>query len=252
MTRTTTAVAGIAAATLILCTGGLAIGAGGTATASCPPPTTSPPAPRPVTGWDASQVAHATTIITVGQQHGIPPRGWVIALGTAMQESSLRNLPHGDRDSLGLFQQRPSQGWGTPQQLLDPAYAAEAFYRKLTQVPDWPLLPLAQAAQAVQRSAFPDAYTRWETPARNLAAAITGTTPEQLTLCGAGGWVRPLHGPVTSGYGPRGDHFHNGVDIQAPRGTTIHVAADGVVLRVRCNATLHGGPPHLRPRRRHP
>jgi murein DD-endopeptidase MepM/ murein hydrolase activator NlpD len=243
--RLTTLIAA-SATTLFVCLAGTTTLLGGSNAAhACTPPA----APTPAVGgwpahhpWDSDQVANAATILAVGHQLGVPPRGWIIALSTAMQESSLRNLPDGDRDSIGLFQQRPSQGWGTPEQLRDPAYATEAFYQHLLDVPDWQLLPLTEAAQAVQRSAHPDAYAKWEPDARELAAALTGTTPEMLALCGAGGWVRPLDGPVTSGYGPRGDHFHHGIDIPAPHGTVVRAAADGVVLRVRCNATLHGQP----------
>ena len=81
-----------------------------------------------------------------------------VALAAALQESNLLNLPYGDRDSLGLFQQRPSQGWGTAAQILDPAYAASAFYARLVDVPGWESLPVTQAAQLVQSSADPGAY----------------------------------------------------------------------------------------------
>jgi cell wall-associated NlpC family hydrolase len=91
-----------------------------------------------------------------------------------MQESSLRNLPGGDRDSIGLFQQRPSTGWGAPAQLHDPTYAAERFYRALLAVPGWQALPLTDAAQAVQRSAHPEAYADDEAPATALAAQLNG------------------------------------------------------------------------------
>jgi hypothetical protein len=87
----------------------------------------------------------------------VPPRGWVIAIATALQESYLRNLGHlgpgNDHDSLGLFQQRPSQGWGTPEQIMNPEYASRRFYEKLLQVPDWQAVALTEAAQAVQRGA---------------------------------------------------------------------------------------------------
>src|SRR5262249_7443171 len=93
-----------------------------------------------------------------------------------------------DHDSLGLFQQRPSQGWGTPAQILDPMHAATTFYRHLLNVPGWQTIPLTRAAQAVQRSAFPGAYAKWEQPATTLVAALTGTElgsacppPEPLT-----------------------------------------------------------------------
>jgi hypothetical protein len=89
-----------------------------------------------------------------------------------MQESGLRNLDFGDRDSLGLFQQRPSQGWGTPAQILDPTYAATKFYQKLIAVPGWRQLPLTVAAQRVQVSAYPDAYAKWEPDARAVVATV--------------------------------------------------------------------------------
>ncbi len=92
----------------------------------------------------------------------VPARGWTVALATALQESTLRNLNHGDRDSLGLFQQRPSMGWGTPAQVRDPAYAARKFFEGLLAVEGWAGLPVTVAAQRVQRSAFPAAYAKWE------------------------------------------------------------------------------------------
>ena len=135
--------------------------------------------------WDTEQTRIATTIIDVGISKGIPHWGWVIALATAMQESGLRNLPHleanNDHDSIGVFQQRPSQGWGTPQQLADPAYQAAAFYDKLLAVPGWQTMPLNQAAQAVQRSAYPDAYTKWTDDALHLVELISNTAASCTT-----------------------------------------------------------------------
>ena len=129
-------------------------------------------------GLTAEQAGNAAVIIGVGQRLGVPPRGWVIATATALQESGLRNLGHlgtgNDHDSLGLFQQRPSQGWGTPAQILMPDYAAGKFYDRLQQVPRWQTLPLTDAAQAVQRSAYPDAYAKHETRAAAIVAAYTG------------------------------------------------------------------------------
>lgn len=89
-----------------------------------------------VAGYDPDQMANAGTIVAVGKQMNVPTRGWVIAIATAMQESGLRNLDYGDRDSLGLFQQRPSQGWGTPTQIMNPTYSATQFYQHLLKVPD--------------------------------------------------------------------------------------------------------------------
>src|SRR3954447_5296916 len=106
------------------------------------------------------QIANARTIARVAYDRGLPERAVVIALATAMQESRLRNLDYGDRDSLGLFQQRPSQGWGTPEQVRDPVYAAGKFYDHLVQIPNWQTDPLTVVSQAVQRSAYPLAYGR--------------------------------------------------------------------------------------------
>lgn len=134
---------------------------------------------------DAVQFQHASTINAVGLRRGLSERARTIALATAWQESSLRNLDHGDRDSVGLFQQRPSQGWGTVAQIIDPVYAAGKFYDALVQVPGWETLPLAEAAQAVQYSGFPDAYAKWEDESTTLARDLGGTVPPEGS-CRAG------------------------------------------------------------------
>jgi hypothetical protein len=127
------------------------------------------------------QVTNARTIADVGRQRGLPERAIVIALATAQQESRLRNLDYGDRDSLGLFQQRPSSGWGTDAQVQDPLYAAGKFYDHLVEVPGWETGRLTDVSQAVQRSAFPEAYQRWEEMATKLAAAQIAESPDALT-----------------------------------------------------------------------
>ncbi|WP_406454465.1 hypothetical protein OG782_24795 [Streptomyces sp. NBC_00876] len=129
----------------------------------------------------SEQAANAATISAVGTTRGMPERAVTIALATALQESGLRNIEHGDRDSLGLFQQRPSQGWGTEKQILDPVYSAGKFYQHLAEVPGYSRLPLTVAAQRVQRSGFPQAYAKHEPDAALLAAALTGRTPSALT-----------------------------------------------------------------------
>ncbi|WP_313896704.1 heavy metal transporter [Streptomyces sp. GC420] len=129
---------------------------------------------------DPEQAGNAATIEAVGSSRGMPERAVAIALATALQESALRNISHGDRDSLGLFQQRPSQGWGTARQIMDPVYSAGAFYDHLAKVPDYTRLPLTVAAQRVQRSGFPDAYAKHEPDAELLAAALTGRAPGTL------------------------------------------------------------------------
>lgn len=118
------------------------------------------------------QAANAAVITQVGRDRGLPERAVVIALATALQESGLRNLDYGDRDSLGLFQQRPSSGWGSPAQVQDPVYAAGKFYDGLVQVPGWETGRLTEIAQSVQRSAFPEAYQKHEPLATDLAAAL--------------------------------------------------------------------------------
>lgn len=128
-----------------------------------------------------TQAASAATIAAVARSRGLPPRATVIALATAQQESRLRNLPYGDRDSLGLFQQRPSQGWGTPAQVQEPVYAAGKFFDGLVQVPGWATGRLTEVAQQVQRSGFPEAYQQWEPMAQALAGALLSNAPAQLS-----------------------------------------------------------------------
>jgi Cell wall-associated hydrolases (invasion-associated proteins) len=122
----------------------------------------------------AERRANASVIVAVGAGLGVPARGQVIAVATAIQESELVNLPGGPDDSIGLFQQRPSQGWGSPAQLHDARYAATVFYQHLLRVSDWQNMSLTDAAQAVQRSAYPDAYAQWEQAATVIVAALTG------------------------------------------------------------------------------
>jgi hypothetical protein len=126
------------------------------------------------------QAANAATIAAVGHARGLTERAIVIALATAQQESRLRNLDYGDRDSLGLFQQRPSQGWGTEAQVQDPVYAAGKFYDHLVEVPGWDTGRLTEVAQAVQRSGFPEAYQQHEAMATELAAALRAAGGGQL------------------------------------------------------------------------
>ncbi|MEU8673602.1 hypothetical protein [Streptomyces sp. NPDC048560] len=131
-------------------------------------------------GMSPEQASNAAVISAVGTTRGMPERAVTIALATALQESALRNIRHGDRDSLGLFQQRPSQGWGTPEQIMDPVYASGKFYDHLAEVPGYSRLPLTVAAQRVQRSGFPQAYAKHEPDAALLAAALTGRAPGAL------------------------------------------------------------------------
>ena len=133
-------------------------------------------APSPPHTWDSIQRDNATTIVQVGLALGISERGLVVALATAMQESQLKNLGHlganNDHDSVGLFQQRPSMGWGSEAQLTDPVYSATAFYLALQRVSGWESMEVTVAAQRVQRSSFPYAYAKWETDATSLSKEI--------------------------------------------------------------------------------
>ncbi|MDQ2827328.1 MAG: hypothetical protein M3Y04_10290 [Actinomycetota bacterium] len=139
-----------------------------------PAPTCLVTSPAGRVRLSVSRAANAATIAAVGKREGMVDHAVTVALVAALQESKLDNLPFGDLDSVGLFQQRPSQGWGTPPQLMDPNYAATAFYTALRRIPGWEALPVGDAAQAVQRSAAPDAYGPWEREGRVLADALTG------------------------------------------------------------------------------
>lgn len=126
------------------------------------------------------QMANASTISAVGLRRGVPAQAIVVALATAWQESKMENLDGGDRDSVGLFQQRPSQGWGNRDQLLDQRYAANAFYAALVKVPGWQKMRVTDAAQAVQRSADSEAYQQWAARSQLMAGALTGEVPAAL------------------------------------------------------------------------
>ncbi|MCX4472137.1 hypothetical protein OOK41_17795 [Micromonospora sp. NBC_01655] len=123
---------------------------------------------------DGEQTANVKAIIAATKKAGLDERAAVISVGTALQESKLENLGHlGDRndhDSLGLFQQRPSSGWGSPEQITDPEHSTLAFLKGLKQVDGWRDMPLTEAAQTVQVSAYPDAYAQWEQQAADLVA----------------------------------------------------------------------------------
>jgi hypothetical protein len=162
--------AAVGLAAVLGLTGAVAVGAAGLApSGSCVAES------GPVDGLDTEQANNARVVVAVGTGVDVPQRGLLVALMTAAQESGLRNLDYGDRDSLGLFQQRPSSGWGSPAQVRAPVRASRAFYGGRTSptrnpglldVRGWQSLPLTAAAQAVQRSAFPNAYAKWEQPAR--------------------------------------------------------------------------------------
>jgi cell wall-associated NlpC family hydrolase len=187
-----------ASVTAVLGQDGAAWACADSATGSVTSPASTSEAPTSTGALTREQTVNAAIIIDEARRLELPRRAAVIAVATALQESGLRNLDHGHADSLGLFQQRPSQGWGdapagpgdqrTPsQRITDPRYAATAFYRALTAVPDWQSLSLTVAAQAVQRSAYPDAYARWEPLAtRTVNALPAQPCPEAATSSAPG------------------------------------------------------------------
>lgn len=137
--------------------------------------------PQHTVAVSSDQAHYASIIAGVALRRGLPSRAVTIALATAYQESGIANLDYGDRDSVGIFQQRPSQGWGTEKQLMDPYYATNAFYDELVKVPGWRTKDINDAAQAVQRSGVPNGYRRHVPNATALASALTGLVP--------GGWT---------------------------------------------------------------
>lgn len=127
--------------------------------------------------FSPEQTDNAATIVAVSIERGLPARAATIAIATAIQESKLRNIDYGDRDSVGLFQQRPSQGWGTVEQIMQPVYATNKFYDALVKIDGWQTMEITKIAQAVQRSAAPEAYAEHETEGRVLASTLAGHAP---------------------------------------------------------------------------
>ncbi|MEO3742371.1 M23 family metallopeptidase [Plantactinospora sp. B5E13] len=208
-----------------------------------------------VSPYDAHQMRNAAIIINVGKDRDLPPRAWVIAVATALQESTLHNYGYlgskNDHDSLGLFQQRPSMGWGSPKQVQDPVYASTKFYEKLEKVPDWQNLPLTVAAQRVQISGYPDAYAKHEATATQIVNVLTGGAgladgaSVDLSCAdgadiAASGWTAPIPGTVGSGFRTAARPSHHGVDIGAGYRTEIRAAAAGKVVVSTCDPDNRG------------
>lgn len=127
------------------------------------------------------QARNASIIVAASVERKLPEQAAVVAIATAYQESALRNLEYGDRDSLGLFQQRPSFGWGTEEQIMDPWYASNRFYEEIVKFDDWQNTDVNDLAQKAQRSGHPEAYRKHETKARAVAAALRGSAPASLS-----------------------------------------------------------------------
>ena len=147
---------------------------------------------------DLDQAHYASIIVGLSVKRGLPPRAASIAMATVYQETGIRNLDYGDRDSVGLFQQRPSQGWGTEKQLMDPYYSTGKFYDALVKVDNWRTDDINDVAQKVQRSGYPEAYRDHEADARVLASALTGRSPAGFSCLDRTGAAGDLDGLAKS------------------------------------------------------
>ncbi len=189
---------------------------------------------------DPDQAGNAAIIAAVAARRSLPARAASIGIATAMQESKLTNVGYGDRDSLGLFQQRPSQGWGTARQVMDPVYAANAFYNALVKIDGYQTMPITEVAQRVQRSAFPSAYAQHEPEARTMASALSGYPPAGFSCVlrpkavaaqrrGAGGLTLRA---ATLASRARAETGRSAADAQpAPGASTTPASADGTEVR---------------------
>ena len=209
-------------------------------TPAAPPP---PPGCQAGTGGaaiplDTDQAGIAATIAAIAARHRLPRRAVTIALAAALQESELQNLDYGDRDSVGVFQQRPSQGWGTTAELEDPVYATTKFFAALIKVPGYTKMPVDQAAQDVQHSADGYAYEQWVGIATQLTGYFTGTSPAEVSC-----WYTPAGRPdlagalkqLTQTFGPAGKDAvlvrmttdRSGKEKKERTTVVVHVQRDG-------------------------
>ena len=189
---------------------------------------------------DLEQANFASIIAGVSVRRGLPPRAASIALATAYRETGIRNLNYGDRDSVGLFQQRPSQGWGSRQQLMDPFYATGKFYDALVKIKNWESADITEVAQKVQLSAHPEAYRDHEADARVLASALTGQSPAGfscLDRSGAPGDAKELRSSLQRTFGNIDDSAEESlITVRAESGRRAWAYAHYAVA----NANLYG------------
>jgi hypothetical protein len=222
---------------LLAAIGYLAFGGARHVAAPPPPP---PPGCQAGTGLaaiplDTSQAGIAATIAGVAARYRLPRRALTIALATALQESQLQNLDYGDRDSVGVFQQRPSQGWGTTAEIEDPVYATTRFFTALVQVPGYTKMPVDQAAQDVQHSADGSAYGQWVSVATALSGYFTGAPAAGVTC-----WYTPAGKPdltgaleqLTQTFGPQGTDdvlvsIATDRSAKKKKDAVVHVQQDG-------------------------
>jgi murein DD-endopeptidase MepM/ murein hydrolase activator NlpD len=218
-----------------------------------------------VRAYNQRQMGYALTIIQTGDELNVPVKGWVVAIAVALTESNLKmyanpavprsmQLPHDavgkDHDSVGLFQQRP--GWGSPEELMDAKISATKFYNALQKVDKWLEMPLTEAAQEVQVSAYPNAYASREPVATEIVNLLSeGSARVQIGEdSGAGctptgeiassGWTAPVPEGVVSGFRTASRTRHHGVDLGSARRVPIKAAAAGVVSVVKCDEDFRG------------
>jgi hypothetical protein len=189
------------------------------------------------TELDPEQAGNAATIAAVAVRRGLPGRAATIGIATAMQESKLVNIPGGDLDSVGLFQQRPSQGWGTAAQVHDPVYASNAFYDVLVKIEGYQNLPITTAAQRVQRSAFPSAYAQHEPEARIWASSLSGYSPAGLSCVLRAVPTGARQTPGEGGLTARARAVVEAADAAAGRTGTALPGSNGTAIRFA--ATSH-------------
>lgn len=185
--------------------------------------------------WAPDQASNAAAITAIAVKRGLPPRAATIAIATAMQESKVRNVKFGDRDSLGLFQQRPSQGWGTAEQILNPEYSTNKFYDALVKVAGYTDMDIAEAAQEVQRSAAGEAYAQHEAQARVTASVLSGQTARGIgcTLDDPDGTGDPesVAALLDQDFGIDGEPRDRTVTVQAPSQDAAWAVASWAVAR---------------------
>ncbi|MEV0647393.1 M23 family metallopeptidase [Phytomonospora sp. NPDC050363] len=238
----------------VLVVAGLAVattGAGASVPASsaaaCVPRVTTPVEGVPLS---TEQWANAATIVDVGvASKGLPVRAATIAVTAAMQESTLHDYgrlgEYDDEDALGLFQRSAADGWGTPEQILDPVHSAGRFYDELTAVDGWETMSPAAVAKTVRIPSYPAAHAAWEPLVTTLVAALTTGCSVSDAAATASGWTDPApSAPLCSGYRTLERPGHDGVDLCGERGTPIRAAAAGIVIAMMCNASKSNGAPY--------
>jgi hypothetical protein len=210
---------------------------------------------RAAVALDPQQAQIAATIAGVAHHRGLPPRALTVAYATAMQETHLHDPDSGDRDSVGVFQQRPSEGWGPASKLIDPVYASTRFFRALAQIPGYQQMPVYKAAQAVQHSADGYAYAQYQTLAAHLTTAFTGAAPRAV-WCWPAEAVRgkaqliPARRAIVKAFGPLpASRSASGGDapsllVQAPQASLGWAVAAWLVThagRYRLHEVRYGG-----------